>query len=68
MSDAKSKLELLATTVQVVSVVAGVAISVQQFTDARKKEAEVKKKKRERGKSRQQNPSISCVRIYTQKL
>ncbi|MFM0385872.1 hypothetical protein [Paraburkholderia dipogonis] len=42
MSDTKSNLELIATTAQVVSVVAGVVISVLSFNDTRIKEAEAR--------------------------
>lgn len=42
MPDTKITLELIATTVQVVSVVAGVVISVLSFNSARQKDAEAR--------------------------
>jgi len=42
MAESKTKLELLASTVQVLSVVAGVVISVLSFNDTRLKEAEAR--------------------------
>ena len=42
MAEPKSKLELLASTVQVLSVVAGVVISVLSFNATRSKEAEAR--------------------------
>jgi len=42
MADPKSPLEVFATTVQVMSVVAGVVISVMSFNDTREKEAEAR--------------------------
>ena len=42
MAETRTKLELLATTVQVLSVVAGVVISVLSFNDTRVKEAEAR--------------------------
>ncbi len=42
MSESKSKLELVATTAQVVSVVVGVVISVLSFNATRDKEAEAR--------------------------
>ncbi len=43
MSEPKTKLELLATTVQVLSVVSGVVLSVWSLNEARLKEAEARK-------------------------
>ena len=43
MSEPKSKLELLATTVQVLSVVAGVVISALSFNATKQREAEARK-------------------------
>jgi hypothetical protein len=43
MPDPKSALEIVSTTVQVVSVVTGVVISVWSFNATRKKEAEARK-------------------------
>ncbi|HEY5705449.1 MAG TPA: hypothetical protein VIS96_07745 [Terrimicrobiaceae bacterium] len=43
MAEPKTKLELLASTVQVVSVVSGVVISVLSFNATRDKEAEARK-------------------------
>ena len=48
MADSKTKLELLASTVQVVSVVSGVVISVLSFNSTRLKEAEARKVEAER--------------------
>jgi hypothetical protein len=48
MAEPKSKLELLASTVQVVSVVTGVVISVLSFNATRIKEAEARKIEAER--------------------
>ncbi|MCP9929712.1 hypothetical protein KBY82_02820 [Cyanobium sp. AMD-g] len=48
MADPKTKLELLASTVQVVSVVSGVVISVLSFNSTRLKEAEARKVEAER--------------------
>jgi hypothetical protein len=48
MADPKSNLELLAMTVQVVSVVVGVVISVLSFNATRLKEAEARKMEAER--------------------
>ena len=43
MADPKTKFELLASMVQVVSIVSGVVISVPSFNSTRLKEAEARK-------------------------
>jgi len=43
MAEAKSRIELVASTVQVLSVVVGVVLSVLSFNTARVKEAEARK-------------------------
>lgn len=48
MADPKTKLELLASTVQAVCVVSGVVISVLSFNSTRLKEAEAPKVEAER--------------------
>ncbi len=48
MPEPKSKLEILATTVQVMSVVAGVVISALSFNATRQKEAEARRFEAER--------------------
>ena len=48
MADPKTKLELLASMVQVVSIVSGVVIGVPSFNSTRLKEAEARKVETER--------------------